>query len=109
MSKIDLVKTLLKYVGEEDLRTDKAIVQGAIIILDTIEDGPASPMEAKTVPEKPKKAEKSRTVTQKPKKPFDTGNLGALRRAGWSVAKIADEMGVSEPTIYKYMKQEGIE
>lgn len=42
------------------------------------------------------------------RKPFDTGKMIALLRAGWNVPKIADEMGVSEPTIYNHMKKEGI-
>ena len=41
----------------------------------------------------------------KPKKVvkhWDTGKAQALRDAGWTVAKIAAELGVSEPTIMKY-------
>lgn len=45
---------------------------------------------------------------QQKRKPFDTGKMIALLRAGWNVPKIADEMGVSEPTIYNHMKKEGI-
>lgn len=29
----------------------------------------------------------------------------ALRKAGWSVAKIADEMRVSQKTVYTYLKK----
>lgn len=39
---------------------------------------------------------------------FDTGKMIALLEGGWSVAKIADEMRVSEATIYNHMKKEGI-
>ena len=35
-------------------------------------------------------------------KHLDTGKAQALRDAGWTVAKIAAELGVSEPTIMKY-------
>ena len=50
--------------------------------------------------------------TKKPpggaKQTFDTGKLRALRRAGWTVKKIAEEMNCSEATIYNHMKKEGI-
>ena len=59
--------------------------------------------------QKPKLTEQKPKKTEPKRKTFDTGKLGALRKAGWSVAKIADEMQVSEATVYKYMKQEGIE
>lgn len=40
----------------------------------------------------------------KKRKAFDVGKAKALRDAGWSVAKIADEMRVSEPTVRKHLK-----
>ena len=33
--------------------------------------------------------------------------MTALLKAGWSVPKIADEMGVSAPTVRNYMREEG--
>ena len=39
---------------------------------------------------------------------FDKGKLQALRRAGWSVKAIADEMKCSEQTVRNHMKKEGI-
>lgn len=50
----------------------------------------------------------SKPVRVKPnprkRKAFDVGKAKALREAGWSVAKIADEMKVSEPTVRKHLK-----
>ena len=37
------------------------------------------------------------------KKALDVGKLVALHNAGWSVAKIADELGVAIQTVYKYL------
>lgn len=45
--------------------------------------------------------------TQKKGK-YDTGKICALRRANWSISKIADEMGCSNPTVRKILKQEGM-
>lgn len=42
------------------------------------------------------------------KRPFDTGKLRALRKAGWKVKDIAEEMKCSEATIYNNMKKAGI-
>jgi len=37
---------------------------------------------------------------------IDHGKLIALLNEGWSVAKIADEMGCSQQTVYSHIKQE---
>lgn len=44
---------------------------------------------------------------KKKRQKFDVGKMTALLKAGWSVQKIADEMGVSAPTVRKYMREEG--
>lgn len=38
-------------------------------------------------------------------KPIDTGKLMALHNAGWSNVKIAAELGISDVTVGKYLKQ----
>ena len=52
----------------------------------------------------PKKAPKKKPK-KKQEKAFDMGKLKALYEGGWSVAKIADEMGVSQQTIYNKLKE----
>lgn len=66
--------------------------------------------EIKTHPEAEHAAEKQQTAANEKsgRNPFDTGKMIALLEGGWSVAKIADEMRVSEATIYNHMKKEGI-
>lgn len=55
----------------------------------------------KTTPEV-KKEEKTAEKKQDPaKKPLDMGKVTALRQAGWSAKKIADEVGASEWDIRK--------
>ena len=39
---------------------------------------------------------------------YDTGKICALRRASWTVAKIADEIGCSEQTVRNILKREGM-
>ena len=60
----------------------------------TIEIGPAEPENAQ--PDPPPTGKKA-------KKTVDVGKLIALHNAGWSVAKIADELGVSTRTVYNYL------
>ena len=38
--------------------------------------------------------------------PLDMGKVKALRKAGWTVEKIADDLRVSPSTIYSRMKEE---
>lgn len=42
------------------------------------------------------------------RKEIDMGKCRALLKAGWSIAKCADELGVSEPTLRKRLKEEGL-
>lgn len=57
----------------------------------------------------PKKVESIKIEPKKIKrKPLDKGKIGALYKAGWSVAKIADEMRCGQSTIYKTIKELGL-
>ena len=49
--------------------------------------------------------EAKKATPKKKKERFDMGKLRALHEGGWSVAKIADEMGVSQQTIYSKLKE----
>lgn len=44
-------------------------------------------------------------VAKAKRKSLDMGKVQALRNAGWSMKKIADEMGVSEGTIWNNLKK----
>lgn len=61
--------------------------------------------------EEPKKAEtKAKPKATKKTQPIDKGKIGALRKAGWAIAEIADEMKCSNATVYKVLnelKEEG--
>lgn len=43
------------------------------------------------------------------KRKLDTGKMRALREAGWSYEKIADEMGCSAGTVWNYFKDKEAE
>lgn len=50
-------------------------------------------------------AETTKSTEGKQRKLLDMGKVVALRNAGWSMKKIADEMGVSEGTIWNNLKK----
>jgi hypothetical protein len=57
--------------------------------------------------EKPKqatKAEPKQAPSKSAKKTLDMGKVKALRKAGWTLEKIADEMGCSAQTIANKLK-----
>ena len=68
------------------------------------EEEPAAVKKPQTKKAPAKKETKKKETT---KKEIDVGKAGALRKAGWSLQKIADEMGVSPQTIANKLKQEG--
>ena len=128
MTNIDIAKTILKYVGQDSIEVDRALAEGCIILLSKADEatftssiGPGciAPEEAakiltkqnkpdrKKVPKQEKPEQKAQKQTTRKKSSFDVGKLAALWKAGWSVRKIADEMGVSEPTVRKYLRQIG--
>lgn len=63
----------------------------------------------KDVKAKPVEVPKEKPKATKPKQTkrvdIDLGKVRALREGGWSVAAIADEMRVSEPTIRARLKE----
>ena len=50
----------------------------------------------------------SQEPTTQKKGKYDVGKICALRRASWTVAKIADEIGCSEQTVRNILKREGM-
>ena len=80
------------------------------IILEDVEpqeaqnDATEAPKKTKTAKKKPAPAEKP--ADPKSGKQIDTGKIRALSKAGWTTAAIAAEMGISQPTVLKYIRQE---
>jgi hypothetical protein len=69
------------------------------------EPEPEPPAEPPAEVKKPERKKPRTKATKKPgnRKELDMGKITALRDAGWSIPKIADEMGVSAPTIRKHL------
>lgn len=105
-----VVKILLKHISEHP--EDAGVVaSGALSMLD---GAPKVETEHGTKKDKPKTgaSKKAETKSGAPKRggrpPFDTGKMKACLKAGRSIAWIADEMGVTEATIRKHCREEGL-
>ena len=98
-----VVKILLKHISEhpEDAST---VASGALSILDGAQK---QNTEHDKKQDKPKSGAPKKTATKK-RDNFDTGKMIACLRAGWSIAKVADELGVTDQTIRNRMKKEGL-
>lgn len=93
MKNIDVLREL--FMAMEDLSPrNEALRYGIIAVLDKIQG-----VEPKPEPQK-KETKKGRPAGRKP---FDVGKAKACRDAGWSIAKIADEMRVSEQTVRNHL------
>lgn len=73
---------------------------------DQTEPEPPEPDQEEPKEAEPKEVEHIEIAPKKIKpKPVDKDKVGALYKAGWTVAKIADEMRCSQSTIYKIIKE----
>ena len=71
--------------------------------LNAIADKPdQDPVQEDPKPKKEKPADAKKPG--KPKKKLDDGKMLALRKAGWTYEKIADEMGCSTQTVINHIK-----
>ena len=107
MTNIDIVKELLRQAYQSESEADIRKLLGACIaVMDvTFEDEKPQPEPSADADPQPETQEKApEEGTKKPgRRPLDMGKLKALREAGWPVAKIANEMGVTEQTIRNYI------
>ena len=112
IDKIETVRTLLKYTGDDNNQRDAvirgaiAILQGALLEVGTV--GTKTEPKPKATPSMGDEAKPKQAKPKQKRKPFDTGKMKACLNAGRSVAWVADEMGVSTATIYAHMKKEGL-
>ena len=78
---------------------DLSFSDGFIVIEEDPQPEPEPEPKPKTKPTKQSKAEPKKTGV-------DHGKLIALHKAGWSIEKIADEMGCTTTTVRNHIRQE---
>lgn len=99
MTKDELILTLVQLIEPKEEK-DALIKAAAICLMSPVTNQVTEPKPAEPKQDEPKPKKKGRP-------PFDKGKMNALLQAGWTIPKIADEMGVSPPTVRKYMREEG--
>lgn len=103
MIKINIEQALLKAAKNEKVYMAVCLSEETPVGEFMMADFYFAPEPEKQVPkEEPKKETKTT-------KKLDHGKICALRKAGWPVSKIADEMGCSGPTVRYHLDKEGIE
>ena len=103
MTKGQVLKTLVKGSERESgflvqVKDLELPIEYAIAVWEMLSE----PIQPEKAPENPVKMEAPKAGK---KKPLDEGKLLALRKAGWSFEKIADELGCATQTIINRYKE----
>lgn len=96
---------IINYKGY-DITGTPAEIHEFLFVAERV-DAPAT-VQVTGLPEaEPKKVAEAvvKKQTKARKADFDTGKARALREAGWTFAKIADEMGVAPQTVANHLKE----
>lgn len=92
MDKIEAARLLIQSMGNNpDL--DEAKKMAAVMLLEPEKEKPNAKPAEKAAPKK------------RGRPALDMGKIKALTEGGWSVAKIADEMGIAEDTVRKKQRE----
>ena len=113
VSVADMCKSGKDYPAEQWDEKITDTINYMLLLRAIVTEAQPAPPDPDPEPEPEKKAEKKaepekkKPAGKRKRKPIDAGKIGALWKAGWSVAKIADEMRISEPTVRTYLKKMG--
>ena len=100
-----MLKGVMFFRREPALENEVLSVVPALVVPEPLEEKTLSDLTSE-LKQKLKQAELAKPVKQaKGKLDVDIGKMKALREAGWSYAKIADEMRISEASVYNYLKE----
>lgn len=117
MTKYEVIRRMVERIQTADEISEAMKI--AVIDVTVVEDAKAmTPEQPKpeepekkpeeTKPDKPAEEPKPKKKKKERKSSIDTGKIGALRKAGWSIAKIADEMQITDQTVRNHLKKLGI-
>lgn len=92
----------IQIIGKTEEKKEEPLATQIVEIKD-LNDSEKKTTEIINRAEEKKEAKTQKYGNNKPK--YDVGKILALHRAGWSGAKIADEMGCSTATVSHYIKE----
>lgn len=105
MTERKVLQTLLRTMGSNS-ELNEALRYACLAILDKGEEEPEPVSEEKKPEQKPEP--KPKEPAKKAKKALDVGKMVACYKAGWSMAKIADELGCTPQTVANNLKKAGV-
>lgn len=114
VSRYDIIHTLQGWIHGDMVTEKQEIALWAVIGFLASDDYDEEQLkiveEEQTEPiqEEPKEEEPVKKAPRKRSKPLDKGKVGALYKAGWNVAKIADEMRCNQSSIYRVIREMGL-
>ena len=106
MKNIDVIRELITSMRDLEPKNE-ALRIGIVAILDRLSQCNTKKAEVKAEAETEAEPKK-RGRPGRGRKPFDIGKAEACKNAGWSIAQIADELGVTEQTVRNNFNKAGI-
>ena len=111
MNSTDVLRHLIKTMGQNGPELDEALRISALAYLDKLDPPEAEQKDEKPEQkdEKPEQKPEKTSASKKKKQPkIDAGKIKVLREAGWTLAGISKEMGCSQQTVANYLKKMGL-
>ena len=105
MKPTEVMRAMITAMGS-DPELDKALRVSALAYLDAVEARTDKPKQTK--PKKADTEEKGYSPTGKAKAKIDDGTIKALYEGGWSLTKIAEDIGCSTQTVNNHLKAMGL-
>ena len=105
MKPTSVMRAMITAMGT-DPELDKALRVSALAYLDAVEARTDRPKQTK--PKKAESEEKGYSPTGKAKAKIDDGTIKALYEGGWSLTKIAEDIGCSTQTVTNHLKAMGL-
>ena len=105
MKPTEVMRAMITAMGS-DPELDKALRVSALAYLDAVEARTDKPKQTK--PKKDDAEEKGYSPTGKAKAKIDDGTIKALYEGGWSINKIADDIGCAPQTVTNHLKAMGL-
>jgi len=105
MKPTSVMRAMITAMGTDQI-LDEALRTAALAYLDAVEAKTVEPKQTK--PKKADTEEKGYSPAGKAKAKIDDGTIKALYEGGWSLTKIAEDIGCSTQTVNNHLKAMGL-
>lgn len=109
MKSTDVLRHLIKTMGQNGPELDEALRISALAYLDKLDPPEQKDEKPEQKDKKPEQKDEKTSASKKKKQPkIDAGKIKVLREAGWTLAGISKEIGCSQQTVANYLKKMGL-